>query len=200
MTHIGLSSTTIVAAALLSACAQQHAPAAVAGNPDAATSAQARKNPPVLDACALLTQADADAVLGNEGKLTEHAADDRFASHCSYESADATSGFNAIGIQIGFSADAQAAMTEFEIKRGLYSNYTIYRFELLPGIGDAAFLAVSKTPDEFKTAQMSSLIAHQQLLMAIKNSKAIHITTSYFGAEKSTAAIQTLARKLAAQL
>jgi len=197
MHHIVLRSTCVLAA-LLAACAQQHTPQA--GTADyAAISAQAENSSP-LNACALLTGADAAAVLGMPGKLTEHAADDRFASHCSYESADASNGFNAFGIEIGSSTDPTEAKSAFAVKQGLYSNYTIYHFELLPGIADAAFLAVSKTPDEFKTTQMSSLIAHQQILMAIKNGKTIQITTSYFGAEKSTAAVQTLARKLAAQL
>jgi hypothetical protein len=69
----------------------------------------------------------------------------------------------------------------------------------LPDIGDAAFIAVNKTPEEFKGTDMSALIAHQQILMTVRNNKAIDITASYFGPEKSTAAVKTLARKLAAK-
>jgi hypothetical protein len=202
MNHRVLYSVASFAGSLLTACGEQHTPPAatpIAANaPAALARAQETAKAPRLDACALITQADADAILGVPGKLSEHAADDRFTSHCSYESADATSGFNGFGIEIGSNADAQEAKTSFAIKQQLYSNYTIYHYELLPDIGDAAFLAVSKVPDEFKTTDMSALIAHQQILMAIKSTKAIDITTSYFGTERTTGAVQTIARKLAA--
>ena len=183
----------------LQACGHPQGAPATVGNTSAPARTQIAAAKPTLDACALITQADADAVLGASGKRSEHAADDRFTSHCSYESVDSAGGFNGFGVEISSSADAQEAKTGFGIKQQLYSNYAIYRYELLADIGDAAFLAVNKTPDEFKRTDMSALIAHQQILVAIRNTEAIDITTSYFGAEKPADAVKALGRKLAAK-
>ncbi len=186
---------------LLQACEPQRTPPAITAGKAVAPQAPAQEAAisSTLDACALITQADADAVLGAPAKRDEHAPDDRFTSHCSYQSVDASHGFNGFGVEIGTSTDSLEARTSFATKQQLYLNYTIYHYELLPDIGDAAFLAVSKIPEQFKGGEMAALVAHQQILATIRNVKSIDITTSYFGPEKSTEAMQALARKLIAR-
>jgi hypothetical protein len=193
-----LLATGVAMLGLLQACDRQRSPPATAAVVPK-TPAKETTPSPTLDACALITPADVDAILGAPGKPTGHAADDRFSSHCSYESVDASRGFNGFGVEIGTSKDILEARTSFEVKQQLYLNYTIYHYELLPDIGDAAFLAVSKIPEQFKAGEIAALVAHQQILATFRNVKSIDITTSYFGPEKSTEAMQALARKLIAR-
>jgi hypothetical protein len=153
---------------------------------------------PIPDACALISQAIADAVLGTPGKLSEHEKDDQFASHCNYEAVDQNNGANNFGVEIHTDENAADAKQGQAINKGLYSNIKLYDYQVLSGIGDEAFLAVSKPPGAgFESGPLAAMVAHQQILMLVKGSKDIEITVSYFGKERSTDGLKVLAKSLA---
>jgi hypothetical protein len=152
----------------------------------------------ILDACSLVAQADADAVLGAPGKLSEHEKDDKFALHCNYEALDQSSGVNNFGVEIHTDEDAADAKQGQTMKKGMYSNITLYDYQVLSGIGDDAFLAVSKPPSAaLASGPLASMVAHQQVLMLSKGSKDIEIIVSYTGKERSADGLKVLAKKLA---
>jgi hypothetical protein len=182
------------------------------GRTDGAATAQAadqrqkgaasRIAPPIPDACALISQADVDAVLGMTGKRSEHAKDDRFASHCSYESMDSSNGVNNFGVTIHSNEDAAEAKRGESMKKEMYANFALYSYQELSGIGDDAFLAVSNEPKgaAYESGSLASMIAHQQILMLVKGSKDIEIIVSYFGRERSTNGTKALAKNLAEKI
>ena len=157
---------------------------------------------PIADVCALISQADVDAVLGMPGKPSEHAEDDRFASHCSYESVDSSNGVNNFGVTIHSDEDGADAKRGQAMKKEMYSNFALYSYEELSGIGDDAFLAVSKAPTgaAYESGPLASMLARQQILMLSKGSKDIEIIVSYFGKERSTNGTKALAKTLAEKL
>ena len=167
---------------------------------DAAAEAS-RAATPILDACVLISQADADAVLGTPGKLSEHEKDDRFASHCNYEAVEQNSGANNFGVEIHTDEDVADAKSGQAMKKGIYSNVAIYDYQVLNGIGDEAFLAVSKPPGAaFESGPLAATVAHQQIVMLVKGSKDIEIIVSYFGKERSTDGLKALAKGLAGKV
>jgi hypothetical protein len=200
---------TIAALAMLvcAACAGKQETAT--GGSGAVAAAQVAEQPPPpagarsdsspLDACALVGQANADAVLGTPAKVKEHEPDDRNASHCNYESVDGSHGANSFAVSIHNDESAAEAKTGQGIKQGIYSNFQVYDYQPLTGIGDGAFLAVNKAPQDpaFESGPMAAMVARQQVLMLIKGSRDIEIIVSYFGQERSTDAVKTMARDLA---
>ena len=76
--------------------------------------------------------------------------------------------------------------------------FKLYDYQVLSGIGDDAFLAVSKPPSaDFASGPLASMVAHQQVLRLSKGSKDIEIIVSYFGKERSTDGLKVLAKNLA---
>lgn len=153
----------------------------------------------ILDACTLVTQADAESILGVPAKLSEREKDDKHASHCSYEAVDQNNGFNNLGVEIHNDEDANEARTGLEINRKMYASNTagnIYVYEALSGIGDDAFLVTNKTP-EGVPAEMSGMLQDQQMLFLIKGGKDIEMTASYTGKARSTDSLKVVAKKLA---
>lgn len=175
--------------------------AAAANEPNAASASAsaAKADGAILDACALVTQADAESILGVPAKLSEREKDDKYASHCSYEAVDQTSGVNLLGVEIHNDEDANDARTGLGINRKLYSNDTsgnIYVYEALSGIGDDAFMVTNKVP-EGVPAEMYAMLSDQQMLFAAKGAKDIHIITSYSGKPRTADSLKALAKKLA---
>lgn len=174
------------------------APAARQAPPPAA----ARSDSAPLDACALVGQANADAVLGTPAKVKEHELDDRHASHCNYESVDLSHGVNSFGVSIHTDESPAEAQTGQSIKQGIYSNFQIYDYQLLSGVGDGAFLAVNKPPKDpaFESGPLAAMVARQQVLMLFKGSRDVEIIVSYSGKERSTEALTTMAKHLADEI
>jgi|CZLA01.1.fsa_nt_gi hypothetical protein len=153
----------------------------------------------VLDACALISPDDANAVLGTPGKISEHQKDDRYSSHCAYESVDVSNGVNNFGVEIHNDENSTEARNGQTIKQTIYSNVSLYTYQELTGIGDGAFLAVSKAPEgaAFQTGPLASMVARQQILMTFKGTKEIEIIASYFGKERSPEELKALMKTLA---
>jgi hypothetical protein len=194
--------TTLMGAA----CSGSHdATSTSASNPPSSIIAVADQQPAaaadgaILDACKLVTQADAESILGVPAKLSEREKDDKHASHCSYEAVDQNKGFNNLGVEIHTDEDANEARTGLEINRKLYASNTagnIYVYEALSGIGDDAFLVANKTP-EGVPAEMSGMLQDQQMLFLVKGGKDIEMTASYTGKARSTDSLKVVAKKLA---
>lgn len=200
----------VLTAALFSACGHQggataagasaESPAAAANETDAAQApaSATHADGAILDACSLIGQADADAVLGAPGKLSEHEKDDKYALHCNYEAVDQSSGVNNFGAEIHTDENVAEAQEGQAMHKGMYSNMKLFDYQDLSGIGDDAFLAVSKPPSaDFASGPLASTVAHQQVLMLSKGSKDIEITVSYMGKERSADGLKALAKKLA---
>lgn len=153
----------------------------------------------ILDACALISPDDANAVLGTPGKISEHAKDDKYSSHCAYESVDVSNGVNNFGVEIHNDENSTEARNGQAIKKTIYSNVSLYTYQELSDIGDGAFLAVSKAPQgaAFQSGPLASMVARQQILMTFKGSKEIEIIASYFGKERSTEELKALMKTLA---
>jgi hypothetical protein len=194
--------TTLMGAA----CTGSHdAASSSASNPPSSIAAAADQQPAatadgaILDACALVTQADAESILGVPAKLSEREKDDKHASHCSYEAVDQSKGFNNLGVEIHTDEDANEARTGLEINRKMYASNTagnVYVYEALSGIGDDAFLVTNKTP-EGVPAEMSGMLQDQQMLFLVKGGKDIEMTASYTGKARSTDSLKVVAKKLA---
>ena len=153
----------------------------------------------ILDACSLVTKADAESILGAPARLYESEKDDKFASHCSYEAVDQLHGVNMLGVEIHTDEDANDAKTGLAINRKMYSNASagnIYDYQALSGIGDDAFIVANKTPKGMPAEMMQD----QQLLFAVKGIKDIHMITSYSGAPRLADSLQALAKRLADHL
>ena len=153
----------------------------------------------ILDACSLVTKADAESVLGAPAKISEREKDDKFASHCSYEAVDQSHGVNMLGVEIHTDEDAGDAKTGLAINRKMYSSDSagnIYAYQVLSGIGDDAFIATNKTPK----GMPAEMIQDQQLLFAVKGIKDIHIIASYSGAPRLAGSLTALAKKIADHL
>ena len=196
-------------AALLTACGHQDGASTAAASADpAATAANETASPQaavatadggILDACSLVTQADAESILGVPAKLSEREKDDKYASHCSYEAVDQTHGVNMLGVEIQTDEDANDAKTGLGINRKMYSSdasANIYLYEALSGIGDDAFM-VSNKPPAGMPPEMFSMISDQQMVFAVKGAKDIHIITSYSGKPRTADALKALGKKLA---
>ena len=175
---------------------------AAAANESAAASSSApvaKADAAILDACGLVTQADAESILGVPAKLSEREKDDKYASHCSYEAADQTSGVNLLGVEIHNDEDANDARTGLGINRKMYSSdasANVYVYEALSGIGDDAFMVTNKIPATMPP-EMYGMLQDQQMLFAVKGAKDIHIITSYSGKPRTADALKALAKKLA---
>jgi hypothetical protein len=164
--------------------------------------AKSRSGAPMLDTCSLIGQEDADAVIGEPSKRTEHQENDSHSSHCHYSAAEPTHAANGFEVEIHNNEDASEARSGQAIKRGIYSNVSLYAMEELSNMGDGGFVAVSKAPEgeAFKSGPLASMVARQQVLMIYKGSKDVEIIVSYFGPEHTTEALQTMSRKLADQI
>jgi len=184
---------------MIAACTGRHE--AAGSNDSAAAAPAADQKPavaaatadsPILDACALINQADADAVLGTPGKLSAHVEDNEFTSHCSYESADTSNGPNTFGVTIiSTNLDATYWKTGFANQKKDHSDVAMYDSQVLPGIGEDAFLSLSKSPQDPNPG------VQQQILGVVKGSKEIEIIVSYFGKRRSTDGLKALAKNLA---
>ena len=198
-------------AVLTAACGHKDAAATAAANADstadtanepttAASSAPAAKaDGAVIDTCALVTQADAESILGVPAKLSEREKDDEYASHCSYEAVNQASGVNLLGVEIHNDEDPNEAKTGLGINRKMYSNDSsanVYVYEALSGIGDDAFLVTNKIPATIPP-EMYGMLTDQQMLFAVKGAKDIHIITSYSGKPRSADSLKALGKKLA---
>ena len=196
-------------ATLLAACGRQDGASTAAASADAATTAEngaaaqqtvaANPDGAIIDACALVTQADAESILGVPAKLSGREKDDKYASHCSYEAVDQTHGVNMLGVEIHTDEDAGEAKTGLGINRKMYSSdasANIYLYEALSGIGDDAFM-VSNKPPAGMPAEMLGMLTDQQMVFAVKGAKDIHIITSYSGKPRTADTLKALAKKLA---
>lgn len=165
-------------------------------------SGKSKSSEPVVDACSLISQEDADAVIGEPSKRTEHQENDKHSSHCHYSAAEPSHIANGFGVEIHNDEDASEARNGQAMKRGIYSNVSLYSLEELGSMGDGGFVAVSKAPEgeAFKTGPLASMVARQQVLMMYKGSKDVEIIVSYFGPEHTTEALQTMSKKLADQI
>ncbi len=157
---------------------------------------------PMLDACSLISQEEADAVLGEPTKMSDHEKDDRFSSHCYYVAVEEAHAANGFGVEIHNDEDANDARSGQAMKKGIYSNVSLYTLQELSGIGDGSFLAVSKAPEgeAFQSGPLASMVAHQQILMMYKGAKDVEILVSYFGKERSTDGLKTLTKRVADQI
>jgi hypothetical protein len=174
-------------------------PAASGSEAVAAAAPTANVDNAIVDACSLVTQADAESILGVAAKLSEREKDDKYASHCSYEAVDQASGVNMLGVEIHTDEDANDAKTGLGINRKMYSSdasANVYLYEALSGIGDDAFM-VSNKPPAGMPPEMFSMISDQQMVFAVKGAKDIHIITSYSGKPRTADALKALAKKLA---
>ena len=197
-------------AALSSACGHQdgastagasaESPAAAANEAAAAQApaSAAHADAAILDACALISQADAESILGVPAKLSEREKDDKHVSHCSYEAVDQNTGVNSLGVDIQTDENANDARDGLAIGRKLYSNTAgnIYLYEALSGIGDDAFLVTNKTL-EGVPAEMAGMLQDLQMLFLIKGGKDIQMTATYTGKQRPTDSLKALAKKLA---
>lgn len=153
----------------------------------------------IVDACSLVTQADAESILGAPAKLSEHEKDDEQASHCSYEAVDQAHGVNMLGVEIHNDEDANDAKTGLGINRKMYSSDTtgnVYVYETLSGIGDDAFMVTNKIPPTMPP-EMYGMLTDQQMVFAVKGARDIQIITSYSGKPRSADTLKVLAKKLA---
>jgi hypothetical protein len=173
-----------------------------AGTSSSGTSTVSQSGGALLDLCKLISQEDADAVLGEPTKRSEHAQDDKYSSHCSYVAVEETHGANTFGVEVHNDESPADARRGQAVKKTLYSNFAIYNYQELSGFGDAGFLAVSKPPQgaAFESGPLAAMIARQQILMMSKGSKDIEIIVSYFGKERSPESLKTLTKKLADQI
>ena len=196
----------VVSAVLSTSCGHQdgavtadaHGDSATAAASDTAAAPLANAAATILDACSLVSQADADAVLGTPGKLSEREKDDKHVSHCSYEAVDQSNGVNSFGVEIQTDENAADANEGQAMNKGMYSNIKLYDYHVLSGIGDDAFLAVSKPPSaDFASGPAALIVTHQQVLMLVEGSKDIVIKVTYRGKERPTDALKALAKKLA---
>jgi hypothetical protein len=164
-----------------------------------AASEASSKRGPIPDACSLFTKEDADAVLGEPMKLVDHEENDKHSSHCNYRSVAEDHGANGFGVEIHSNESVDEARQGQAIKKGLYSNVTLYTFEELSGYGDASFLVVNKGPEGegFKSGPLAAMVAHQEIQMTTKGTKDIEILVTYFGSERSSDGLKALTRKLA---
>jgi hypothetical protein len=150
-----------------------------------------------MDVCALVTNADAESILGIPVKLNDHEPDDQFASHCAYQGVDLTKGFSGLQVEVDTDEDADAAKTNYEIAKKIYSNFQVYNLESLSGVGDEAFLAVSKLPEQFNTKELSSRFPQQQILVVTKNTKSLKLMSSLSGGTASSDSLKAVGKKLA---
>ena len=205
---IGFVSIALMAA-LTTACGQKDAastaganadPSAVAANAaEAQASASAAKaDGGILDVCALVTQADAEGIMGVPAKISER-QNDEHKSGCSYVAVDQPNGNNLLAVTIHTDEDANEAKTGLEVNRKLYANDSAantFAYAALSGIGDDAFMASTKLPDGMP-AEMADGLPGQQLLFAVKGAKDIDIMTSYSGKRRTGDTLKALAKKVA---
>ena len=161
-----------------------------------------KRDGPILDACSLISQEEADAVLGEPTKMSDHEKDDRFSSHCHYVAVEEAHAANGFGVQIHNDEDANEARSGLAIKKGIYSNVSLYTLQELSGIGDGGFLAMSKAPEgeAFQSGLLAAMVAHQQIVMMYKGAKDVEILVSYFGKERSTDGLKILTKRVADQI
>lgn len=202
----------LLTAALSTACGHQDGTAAAgasAESPAAAANETAAVQAPasaahadaaILDACSLVSQADAEGILGTPAKLGEHQEDDKYASHCQYDAANQnTSGYNNLIVEINTDEDVNEAKTGFAMHQKMYANSNsgaVYTYEVLTGIGDDAFLVTNKQPAGIP-AEMAGMLQDQQMLFLIKGAKDIMVNTNYQGKPRSADSLKALAKKLA---
>jgi hypothetical protein len=199
-------------AAYLSACGHQDGTSAAGSNVDAAVAAArssaaahasatavVKTAAPIIDACALVSLADAESVLGTSARLAEHAQDDKYVSHCQFDAVDQARGFNSLMIEINSDDSATEAATGMAMHRQMYASdaaASVYHYEVLSGVGDEAFLATNKVP-EAVLAQMPDMLQDQQMLFFIKGARDCNIIASYSGKPRSNDNLKALAQKLA---
>jgi zinc-ribbon domain len=170
------------------------------GGPFSGGSASKSKRGQLIDACSLISQEDADAVLGEPSTRSEHQADDAYSSHCHYSVAEATHATNGFGVEIHNNEDASEARTGQTLSKGIYSNFAIYNYQDLSGFGDGGFLAVSKSAGDMESSPLAGMVARQQVLMAYKGSRNVNIIVSYFGKAHTDDALKTLTQKILARI
>jgi len=205
---IGFVSIALVAA-LTTACGQKDGASTAGTNADpsavAASTAEARASASaakadggILDVCALVTQADAEGIMGVPAKISGR-QNDEHSSVCSYVAVDQTNGNNLLSVKIHPDEDANEAKSHLEVRRKMYANDSAgnaYVYEALSGIGGDAFMASTKLPDGMP-AEMADGLPGQQLLFAVKGAKDIDIMTSYSGKRRTADPLKALAKKLA---
>ena len=165
----------------------------------ASFAAVAKTATPIIDACALVSLADAESVLGTSARLAEHAQDDKHASHCQFDAVDQSRGFNSLMIEIHNDDSPAEAVSGMAMHRQMYASDaagSVYHYEVLSGVGDAAFLATNKVP-EAVLAQMPDMLQDQQMLFFIKGARDCNIIASYSGKPRSNDNLKALAQKLA---
>ena len=201
---IGIATTALAAcghqqATTAASTADSTVAAAIEPTAASASAPAAKAEAAILDVCVLVTQADAESILGVPAKLSEREKDDKYASHCSYEAADETSGVNLLGVEIHNDEDPNDAKTGLGINRKMYSSDSsanVYVYEALSGIGDDAFMVTNKIPATMPPEIYGSL-TDQQMLFAVKGAKTIEITTNYAGKPRPTDSLKALAKRLA---
>lgn len=202
-----------VTATLLAACGHPEATTPAAASTDSATAAaraiatahstataRAARSPPP-DACALVSEGDAEGILGTPVKPGERGAEDKYTSHCQYEALDQSHGFNNLVVEIAVNEDVDEAKTGLSIKRQLYHNDgagSIYVYKGLSGIGDDAFVVVNKTQEP--SPELAGMYPHQQMLFVIKGASDVQLTTSYMAKTRGTDSLEALAAKIAAHI
>ena len=158
------------------------------------------KSGKTIAACSLISQEDADAVLGEPSTQNEHQSDDAHSSHCHYSATEASHAANGFGVEIQNNEDDNEARNGQAINKTLYSNFSVYNYQDLSGFGDGGFLAVNKSPADLEASPLAGMIARQQILMAYKGSKNVNIIVSYFGKVHSDDALKNLTQKILAQI
>ena len=199
MTRILRNFSIVLATALSSACGHQDGTATANSQPDSATAAAsetatapiAKAPATILDACSLVSQAEADGILGTAAILAEHEKDDEHESHCQYNAANQnTSGFNSLMVKIHTNEDANEARAGFAIQQKMAAANA---YEPLTGIGDGAFLVINK-PVEGAPPEM---MQDAQTLYLIKGARDIMVSTQFTGKPRSADSLKALAKKLA---
>lgn len=189
----------VVAAVLSTSCGHQdgavtadaHGDSATAAASDTAAAPVAKAAASILDACSLISQADAEGILGTPAQLAEHMKDDKDESHCQYNAANQnTSGFNSLMVKIHSDEDANEARAGFAIQQKMAATNA---YEPLTGIGDDAFLVTNKPLEGVPPEMMQDA----QTLYLIKGAKDIMVSTQFTGKPRSADSLKALAKKLA---
>ena len=189
----------VVAAVWSTSCGHQNGAVTSAAHGDSATAATsvtaaapvAKAAASILDACSLISQTEAEGILGTQAILAAHEKDDEHESHCQYNAANQnTSGFNSLMVKIHTDEDANEARAGFAIQRKVAAASD---YESLTGIGDGAFLITNKPPEDTPPEMMQEA----QTLYLIKGARDIMVSAQFSGEPRSTDSLKALAQKLA---
>ena len=194
-----LRTSIIVAAVLSTSCGHQNGAVTPAAHGDSATAAAsvtaaapvAKAAASIFDACSLISQTEAEGILGTPAILAAHEKYDEHESHCQHNAANQnTSGFNSLMVKIHTDEDANEARAGFAIWQKMAAATA---YESLTGIGDGAFLITNKPPEGSPPEMMQDA----QTLSLIKGARDIMVSTQFTGKPRSTDSLKALAKKLA---